>query len=81
MIKTTHGRYSIQTKVNIVLNDRVPINRSSDKTNSFWVRRLKRSLGLIDLPSEAHEMHVWDWAWSFRDYVTKNVLTPKLPKT
>ena len=81
MIKTTNGKYSIQTKVNIIVRDRVPINRDTNKNNSFWVRRLKRSLGLIDLPSELHEMHVWDWGWSFRDYVTKNVINPKLPKT
>ena len=81
MIKTTHGRYSIQTKVNIIVKNRIAINRDTNKNNSFWVRRLKRSLGLIDLPKELHEMHVWDWAWSFRDYVTKNVLTPQLPKT
>ena len=81
MIKTTHGKYSIQTKVNIIVRDRIPINRDTNKNNSFWVRRLKRSLGLIDLPTELHEMHVWDWGWSFRDYVTNNVLNPKLPKT
>ena len=81
-IKTTHGKYSIKTKVNIIVNkDNCPINRDTNRNNAFWVRRLKRSLGLIDLPKELHEMHVWDWAWSFRDYVTKNVLTPNLPKT
>jgi len=81
-IKTTHGKYSIQTKVNIIVNkDNCPINRDTNRNNSFWVRRLKRSIGLVDLPKELHEMHVWDWGWSFRDYVRKNVLTPKLPKT
>ena len=64
-----------------IVKNRIAINRDTNKNNSFWVRRLKRSLGLIDLPKELHEMHVWDWAWSFRDYVTKNVLTPNLPKT
>ena len=83
MIKTTNGKYSIQTKLNFLLDkDGFQIgNRSSNKNNSFWVRRLKRSMGLIDLPQELHDMHVWDWGWSFRDYVTKNVLTPRLPKT
>ena len=81
-IKTTHGKYSIQNKVNIIVNkDNCPINRDTNRNNSFWVRRLKRSIGLVDLPKELHEMHVWDWGWSFRDYVRKNVLTPKLPKT
>ncbi len=80
-IKTTHGKYSIQTKLNIVVKDNCPINRDTNRANAFWVRRLKRSIGLIDLPQELHEMHVWDWGWSFRDYVRKNVLTPKLPKT
>ena len=81
-IKTTHGKYSIQTKVNIIVNkDNCPINRDTNRNNSFWVRRLKRSIGLVDLPKELHEMHVWDWGWSFRDYVTNNVLNPKLPKT
>jgi len=83
MIKTTNGKYSIQTKLNFLLDkDGFQIgNRSSNKNNSFWVRRLKRSMGLIDLPQELHDMHVWDWGWSFRDYVTKNVLSPRLPKT
>ena len=83
MIKTTNGKYSIQDKLNFLLDkDGFQIgNRSSNKNNSFWVRRLKRSMGLIDLPQELHDMHVWDWGWSFRDYVTKNVLTPQLPKT
>ena len=56
-------------------------NKSSNKVNSFWVRRLKRSLGLLDLPQESNEVHVWDWGCSFKEYVTKNVLTPNLPKT
>tara|TARA_R100000278_G_scaffold294_1_gene690 strand:- start:175 stop:2100 length:1926 start_codon:yes stop_codon:yes gene_type:complete len=82
-IKTTNGKYSIQDKITLIkdLNGFQVGNRSSNKTNSFWVRRLKRSLGLIDLPPELHDMHVWDWGWSFKDYVTKNVLNPKLPKT
>ena len=81
-IKTTHGKYSIKTKVNIIVNkDNCPINRDTNRNNSFWVRRLKRSIGLVDLPRELHDMHVWDWGWSFRDYVRKNVLTPNLPKT
>jgi hypothetical protein len=81
-IKTTHGKYSIKTKVNIIVNkDNCPINRDTNRNNAFWVRRLKRSIGLVDLPRELHDMHVWDWGWSFRDYVRKNVLTPNLPKT
>ena len=82
-IKTTNGKYSIQDKIQIIkdLNGFQIGNRSSNKTNSFWVRRLKRSLGLVDLPPELHDMHVWDWGLSFKDYVTKNVLTPNLPKT
>ena len=82
-IKTTHGKYSIQDKVKILkdLNGFSVGNESSNKTNSFWVRRLKRSLGLIDLPQELHDMHVWNWGLSFREYVKKNVLTPQLPKT
>ena len=84
-IKTTHGKYSIQDKINFKIvkegSDTYPVNRDSNRSNSFWVRRLKRSLGLIDLPNELHDMHVWDWGWSFRDYVRKNVLTPNLPKT
>lgn len=82
-IKTTHGKYSIQDKVRILkdLNGFSVGNESSNKTNSFWVRRLKRSLGLIDLPQELHDMHVWNWGLSFREYVKKNVLTPQLPKT
>ena len=82
-IKTANGKYSIQDKIQIIKDlNGFPIgNRSSNKTNTFWVRRLKRSLGLIDLPPELHDMHVWDWGWSFRDYVTKNVLKPNLPKT
>ena len=82
-IKTTNGKYSIQDKIQLIkdLNGFQIGNRSSSKTNSFWVRRLKRSLGLVDLPQELHDMHVWDWGWSFKDYVTKNVLNPNLPKT
>ena len=80
-IKTTHGKYSIQDKVKMIKVNRVPFNKDSNKNNSFWVRRLKRSLGLNDLPPELYEMHVWDWGWSFRDYVIKNVLNPRLPKT
>ena len=81
-IKTTNGKYSIQTKINLIYDKGFQIgNRSSNKNNSFWVRRLKRSLGLVDLPPELHDMHVWDWGWSFKDYVTKNVLKPNLPKT
>ena len=81
-IKTTNGKYSIQTKINLIYDKGFQIgNRSSNKNNSFWVRRLKRSLGLVDLPPELHDMHVWDWGWSFKDYVTKNVLNPNLPKT
>ena len=85
MIKTTNGKYSIQDKINFKIVkkglDSWPVNRDSNRSNTFWVRRLKRSLGLTDLPNELHEMHVWDWGWSFRDYVRKNVLTPNLPKT
>ena len=82
-IKTTHGRYSIQDKIKIIkdLNGFQIGNRSSNKTNTFWVRRLKISLGLVDLPLELHDMHVWDWGFSFKEYVTKNVLKPNLPKT
>ena len=82
-IKTTNGKYSIQKRIHIIkdLNGFQVGNRSSNKTNSFWVRRLKRSLGLIDLPQELHDMHVWDWGQSFREYVEKNVLKPNLPKT
>ena len=82
-IKTTNGKYSIQKRIHIIidLNGFQVGNRSSNKTNSFWVRRLKRSLGLIDLPQELHDMHVWDWGQSFREYVIKNVLNPNLPKT
>jgi len=82
-IKTATGKYSIQDKIQIIkdLNGFQIGNQSSNKTNSFWVRRLKRSLGLIDLPPELHDMHVWDWGWSFKEYVTKNVLNPSLPKT
>jgi len=82
-IKTATGKYSIQEKIQIIkdLNGFQIGNQSSNKTNSFWVRRLKRSLGLIDLPPELHDMHVWDWGWSFKEYVTKNVLNPSLPKT
>jgi len=81
-IKTTNGKYSIQTKISLIYDKGFQIgNQSSNKNNSFWVRRLKRSLGLIDLPPELHDMHVWDWGWSFKDYVTKNVITPNLPQT
>ena len=82
-IKTATGKYSIQDKIQIIkdLNGFQIGNQSSNKTNSFWVRRLKRSLGLIDLPPELHDMHVWDWGWSFKEYVTKNVLNPSLPET
>ena len=82
-IKTANGRYSIQDKIQIIkdLEGFDLGNRSSNKTNSFWVRRLKRSIGLEDLPPELHDMHVWDWGLSFKEYVTKNVLTPNLPKT
>ena len=82
-IKTTNGKYSIQTKINLIFNElgfQIG-NKSTNKTNSFWVRRLKRSLGLIDLPQVMHEMYVWDWGYSFRKYVQKNVLNPNLPKT
>jgi hypothetical protein len=83
MIKTTNGKYSIQTKINLIFNElgfQIG-NKSTNKTNSFWVRRLKRSLGLVDLPQVMHEMYVWDWGYSFRKYVQKNVLNPNLPKT
>tara|TARA_B100001057_G_scaffold498299_1_gene604870 strand:- start:98 stop:2086 length:1989 start_codon:yes stop_codon:yes gene_type:complete len=82
-IKTANGKYSIQDKVKILkdLNGFSIANKSSNKVNSFWVRRLKRSLGLLNLPQESNELHVWDWGWSFKEYVTKNVLTPNLPKT
>ncbi len=82
-IKTANGKYSIQDKIQLI-KDQLGFqigNRSSNKTNSFWVRRLKRSLGLVDLPPELHDMHVWDWGLSFKEYVTKNVLNPNLPKT
>ena len=81
-IKTTHGKYSIQDKINMIFDKGFQLgNRDSNKNNSFWVRRLKRSLGLVDLPPELYDMHVWNWGWSFRQYVRKNVLTPNLPKT
>ena len=82
-IKTTSGKYSIQDKIHIIkdVNGFQVGNKSTNKTNSFWVRRLKRSLGLVDLPQELHDMHVWDWGQSFREYVEKNVLKPNLPKT
>ena len=81
-IKSPNGKYSIQDKVVLKKDDRGTIrNYDSNRNNSFWVRRLKRSLGLLNLPKEAYVMHVWDWGASFRDYVTKNVLSPKLPKT
>ena len=81
-IKTQHGKYSIQEKISMVFDKGFQLgNRDSNKNNSFWVRRLKRSLGLVDLPPELYDMHVWDWGWSFRDYVRKNVLNPNLPKT
>ena len=81
-IKSVNGKYSIQDKVALKRDERGTIrNYDSNRNNSFWVRRLKRSLGLVDLPKEAYVMHVWDWGASFRDYVTKNVLTPNLPKT
>ena len=81
-IKTTNGKYSVQDKV-ILRKDKGGTMRNEDsgRNNSFWVRRLKRSLGILNLPNEAYITHVWDWGTSFRDYVTKNVLTPKLPKT
>ncbi len=81
-IKTTHSKYSIQDKINMIYDKGFQLgNRDSNKNNSFWVRRLKRSLGLVDLPPELYDMHVWDWGWSFREYVRKNVLRPSLPKT
>ena len=81
-IKTTHSKYSIQDKINMIFDKGFQLgNRDSNKNNSFWVRRLKRSLGLVDLPPELYDMHVWDWGWSFREYVRSNVLRPKLPKT
>jgi hypothetical protein len=81
-IKTTNGKYSVQDKV-ILRKDKGGTMRNEDsgRNNSFWVRRLKRSLGIVDLPNESYITHVWDWGTSFRDYVTKNVLTPQLPKT
>ena len=81
-IRTEHGKYSIQSKINLIYDKGFQLgNKGSNKSNSFWVRRLKRSLGLVDLPPELHDMHVWDWGWSFREYVRKNVLNPNLPKT
>ncbi len=81
-IKTTHGKYSIQDKIDMIFDKGFQLgNRDSNKNNSFWVRRLKRSLGLVDLPPELYDMHVWNWGWSFREYVRKNVLRPNLPKT
>ena len=81
-IKTTNGKYSVQEKV-ILRRDKGGTMRNEDtgRNNSFWVRRLKRSLGIINLPNEAYITHVWDWGTSFRDYITRNVLNPKLPKT
>ena len=81
MIRSEIGLYSIIDKLKLKVESGSFRNRDTNRNNAFWVRRLKRSLGLLDLPPEAYDMHVWDWGWSFRDYVRKNVLTPKLPKT
>ena len=83
-IKTTNGKYSIQDKVGVYPRDergRLKTSSPQPRLFSFWVRRLKSSLGLNNLPNESYVMHVWDWGASFRNYVRKNVLTPRLPKT
>ena len=81
-IKSANGKYSIQDRLKIKADEEGTFrNRDTNRNNAFWVRRLKRSLGLVDLPSEAYDMHVWDWGASFRDYVYRNVLNPNLPNT
>ena len=84
MVKTTNGKYSIRDKVGNYKKDekgRLDTKVVQPKHFSFWVRRLKKSLGLINLPNEAYVMHVWNWGASYRNYVRKNVLNPYLPKT
>jgi len=81
-IKSENGKYSIQDRLKLKVDERGSFrNRDTNRNNAFWVRRLKRSLGLVDLPPESYDMHVWDWGASFRDYVYRNVLNPTLTKT
>ena len=83
-IKTKNGKYSIQDKVGVYPKDergRLKTSNPQPRLFSFWVRRLKSSLGLNNLPNESYVMHVWDWGASYRNYVKNNVLTPRLPKT
>ena len=81
MIRSETGLYSIIDKLKLKIEGGSFRNRDTNRNNAFWVRRLKRSLGLLDLPPEAYDMHVWDWGASYRDYVFRNVLNPSLPKT
>ena len=81
LIRSETGLYSIIDKLKLKVEGGSFRNRDTNRNNSFWVRRLKRSLGLLDLPPEAYDMHVWDWGASYRDYVFRNVLNPSLPKT
>lgn len=81
MIRSETGLYSIIDKLKLKVESGSFRNRDTNRNNAFWVRRLKRSLGLLDLPPEAYDMHVWDWGASYRDYVFRNVLNPNLPKT
>ena len=72
---------SIQDYVNKVALGRTIGDVDSNANNAFWVKRLKMSMGLKNLKPEHYKMHVWDWGWSFADYVRKNVLEPTLPPT
>tara|TARA_Y100001963_G_scaffold150915_1_gene232865 strand:- start:135 stop:893 length:759 start_codon:yes stop_codon:yes gene_type:complete len=81
LVKSGTGTYTVQNKVKLVIDEHGSVrNLDSHKNNAFWVRRLKRSIGITDLPPEMYYCHIWDWGSSFRDYVIKNVLRPALPQ-
>ena len=85
MIKTANSKYSILDKIPQVLQARDEKGRlrttAQPKQFTFWVKRLKKSLGILNLPNEMYVMHVWHWGASYRNYIRKNVLYPRLPKT
>ena len=81
LMKRNDKVVSIQDYVNKVALGRTIGDVDTNANNAFWVKRLKMSLGLKNLKPEHYKMHVWDWGWSFADYVRKNVLEPTLPPT